>query len=455
MNELLMTRRSLLVASAALAAGQAEAQAQGDRPPAEVDVVIIGAGAAGIAAARKAVAAGHSVVVLEAKDRVGGRCIADTVNFGLPMDLGAHWIHAPAENPVVPLARAAGFTLYDDPDRPRLMVKGRGLREGERESFASALRRSQRAILDAGEAGREVALSDVVPNDLGDWRPTVEFLKGAWDAGKEMVQISCVDFYNAVETRDMFCRQSYGAILAKLAESVPVRLSTAATRVDWSGRGVSVETPAGTLKARTCIVTVSTAVLAANAIRFAPALPKRQQDAINALSCGAYEHLIVHLPGNPMEASPDESFVIKADGPAVAKPLARIGGSDWWYLDIGGRFARDLAAAGPAAMKAFASEFVGNELGPHARRVLGEIHVTSWTTDPFVRGAWSVAGPGATMQRPRLAEPVGQRILLAGEATDEGLWGTVGGAWASGERAADQALRWLSPPPAAPRRRHR
>lgn len=452
-----MTRRGLIAGSVSLAA--APALGQGARQPvADVDVVVIGAGTAGIAAARKIVAAGRSVVVLEARDRIGGRAFTDTVNFGVPMDLGAHWVHAPADNPMVPLAKAAGFDLYDDPDRPRLLIKGRGPREGEREQFAGALRRSQRAILDAGEAGREVPLSEVLPTDLADWRPTIEFLKGAWDSGKETNEISCVDFFNALETRDQFCRQGYGALVEKLGQGLPVRLSMPVTRVDWSGRGVTVETPSGTVQARTAIVTASTAVLASGAIRFTPAIPKRQLDAIQALGCGAYEHLIVHLPDNPMDAKPDEPFVVKADNAATAKPLARIGGSDWWYLDIGGKFARDLAAAGPAAMKAFASEFVGNEFGPRARRALGEIAVTSWSTDPFIRGAWSVAGPGATPQRLRLAEPVGQRVLFAGEATDEGLWGTVGGAWASGERAADQALRFVAPPAqgsrqAAPRNR--
>jgi len=447
-----MTRRHVLAASAALPATPALAQTA--RPlPAETDVVVIGAGAAGIAAARRLQAAGRSVIVLEAKDRSGGRCIADTVNFGMPMDLGAHWIHAPADNPLVDLARAAGFQLYDDPERPRLTIRGRSPREGEWEAFAAALTRAQRAILDAGEAGREVSLAAAMPTNLRDWQPTIEFLKGAWDSGKETAEISCVDFYNAIETRDLFCRQSYGAILAKLGEGLPIRLSTVVTKIDWSGRGVAVETPAGTVRARAAIVTASTSVLASGAIRFTPALPKRQADAIAALSCGAYEHLIVHLPGNPMDAKPDEPFVVKADTAATAKPLARIAGSDWWYLDIGGRFARDLANAGPAAMKAFAAEFITREFGPQARRVMGEVHVTSWTTDPFIRGAWSVAGPGATPQRLRLAEPVGQRLLIAGEATDEGLWGTVGGAWASGERAADQALRWISPRPASGRRR--
>lgn len=447
-----MSRRSLLAASM-LSAGTSGLRAQPSGSGAsQVDVVIIGAGAAGIAAARRIAAAGRSAVVLEAKGRPGGRCVTDTVTFGTPIDLGAHWIHASDDNPLVPLARAAGFTLHDDSERPRLVIKGRNPREGEWEAFASALTRTQRAILDAGEAGREVALSEVVPGDLRDWRPTIEFLKGPWDSGKEMNEISCVDHYNALETQDLFCRQGFGAILARLADGMAIRLSTAATRIDWSGRGVSVETPAGTIRGRAAIVTVSTAVLASGAIRFAPAIPKRQLDAIQALSCGAYEHLIVHLPDNPMEARPDQAFMVKADTSATARALARIGGSDWWYLDIGGRFARDLATAGQAAMKAFAAEFIGNEFGPHARRAMGDVHVTSWSTDPFIRGAWSVAGPGATAQRLRLAEPVGQRILFAGEATDEGLWGTVGGAWASGERAADQALRWVAPP-ASPRRR--
>jgi monoamine oxidase len=451
-----MTRRRLLAAPMLLAPVEALAQRAGNRGQGasaqEVDVVVVGAGAAGIAAARRLMAEGRSVTVLEAKDRTGGRCITDTTAFGLPMDLGAHWIHAPQDNPLVPLARAAGFDLYDDPDRPRLLIKGREPREGEREAFASALRRSQRAILEAGEAGREIAVAEALPRDLRDWRATVEFLKGAWDSGKEVGEISCVDFYNALETRDLFCRQGYGAILARLAEGLPVRLSTPVTRIDWSGRGVAVETPAGTLRARAAIVTVSTAVLGAGAIRFTPALPRRQQEAVHALSCGAYEHLIVRLPGDPMGAKPDEPFVVKADTGATAKPLARIAGSDWWYFDIGGAFARDLVRAGPAAMKAFAAEFVGNEFGPQARRAMDEVQVTAWTADPFVRGAWSVAGPGATPQRLRLAEPVGQRLVIAGEATDEGLWGTVGGAWASGERAAGQVLAWLQPA-ASPRRR--
>jgi monoamine oxidase len=410
----------------------------------EVDVVVVGAGVAGLAAARKLVAAGRRVQVIEAKDRVGGRCHTVTQPFGVPIDLGAHWLHAVEVNPLVPIFKAAGFDLYEPPWDERLSIRGRGPREGEREAYAAALSRSHRAILAAGRAGRDVPLSEVLP-DTADWRATIEFLWGAWDSGKEVQEISCLDFFNAVEGDEYFCRTGLGTAVASLATGLPIRLSTPATRIDWSGRDVTVETPSGNLRARAAIVTVSTAVLGANAIRFTPALPRRQAEAIAALSCGAYEHLIVHLPGDPFVAQADEIIVAKTETRRTARGLARLGGSDWWYLDIGGRFARDLAREGEAAMKAFAAEFVERDLGTAARRAMGAVHVTNWSNDPHVRGAWSVAAPGGTRQRSVLGEPMGERLILAGEATDATRWGTVGGAFASGDRAADQVLRWIAP----------
>lgn len=436
-----MTRRALIAAASASVAVPAMAQTQ--RLPAELDVVVVGAGAAGVAAARRLVADRRSVVVLEAKAQAGGRCVTDAVTFDVPIDLGAHWIHAADVNPIVAPLTQAGLTLYPVPDHERVLTRGRPLREAEREGFAAAMRLSLRAILAAGREGREVALAEVMPPELGDWRPTVEFLRGAWDCGKDMPEISCVDFANAIESDELFCREGFGTGLAKLSEGLPIRLSTPVTRVDWSGRGVAVETTAGTVRARAAIVTVSTGVLASGAIRFAPGLPRRTADAIAGLGMGAYEHIIVEMSGNPMGLRADENVVVKAGDRRTAKGLARMGGSEWWYFDVGGAHARDLARAGSSAMRDFVVDWVQNEYGVQARRAIGRVEATNWLGDPNVRGGWSVAGPGMTRLRPMLAEPIGERLILAGEATHVSQWGTVGGAWASGERAADTAIRWL------------
>src|SRR5215831_20764894 len=128
----IMTRRSFLATSAAAAAGPSFA-ATGD-----VDIAIIGAGAAGIAAGRRIAAAGRRVVLIEAADRIGGRCHTDTATFGVPVDRGAHWIHTPDINPVRKLAMQAGVDVYPAPPGQKIRIARRYAREGELEDFLAA-----------------------------------------------------------------------------------------------------------------------------------------------------------------------------------------------------------------------------------------------------------------------------------------------------------------------------
>src|SRR5947207_4520990 len=143
-----LTRRSFLAATAASAA----APAFGAGPiRGEVDIVVVGAGAAGIAAARRIAAANRRVALLEATERIGGRCFTDTSTFGMPFDRGAHWIHTPDLNPVARLAANTGLDLYPAPPGQKVRISRRNAREGEMEDFLSALVRANRAI---GEAAR-------------------------------------------------------------------------------------------------------------------------------------------------------------------------------------------------------------------------------------------------------------------------------------------------------------
>src|SRR6266508_1946680 len=183
-----LSRRSFLAASAAAIAMPALGAAA---TSGEVDVAIVGAGAAGIAAARRIAAAGQRVAVLEADDRVGGRCITDTRTFGVPVDRGAHWIHTPDINPVAKLAPRPGFDIYPAPPGQKLRIARRNAREGEMEDFLSALVRSNRAITDAATRGKsDVSCAQALPKDLGEWRGTVEFVLGPYGCGKDLNEVS-------------------------------------------------------------------------------------------------------------------------------------------------------------------------------------------------------------------------------------------------------------------------
>lgn len=448
-----LSRRSFIAATAGVAAAPVFG---GLSSAADLDVAIVGAGAAGIAAARRLVAAGKSVRMFESSHRIGGRCVTDTAIFGAPYDLGAHWIHMPDVNPLAKLVQRTGLEIYPAPPGQKLRIGKRNAREGEMEQFLSSLVRSKRAIEDAS---RKVDLScaQALPKDLGDWRASVEFNLGPFGCAKDMTEISALDFSKSWERDiDAFCRQGYGALLARLAEGLPVQLSAPVNTIDSKSRGeVILDTGRGRLSARAVIVTASTNVLLGGKIAFAPELPKRQIDALNRLKLGSYDHIVLDLPGNPLDLQRDDLVFEKAAGPRTAAMLANIGGSTLAYVDVAGSFGRDLAEKGPREMVAFAQDWIGHLFGADMKQVVKRSHATQWNKEPWVLGASSAASVGGQPSRRILMEPLRERIFFAGEAAHETLWGTVGGAWESGERAADAAIKVLASPPARPQRQQR
>lgn len=451
------TRRSFLAAAGAVAASpalgaiQQKSKAPSGDPRSGFDVVIVGAGAAGIAAARRILAAGRKCVVLEASGTIGGRCITDTALFGVPYDRGARAFHTPETNPVARLALQSRFDIYPAPPGQRMRITRRYARESETEDMLSAMVRANAAISDASRKA-DIAAAQALPKDLGEWRSAVEFMMGPYFCGKDLSEVSAADLARAAE-RDVqaYSRQGLGAVVARLAGDIPVRLSTPATRINFGGRGVEVETAQGTIDARAAIVTASTNVLAAGKLRFTPDLPKRQLDAIERLKLGSYDHVTLELAGNPLGLRSDELVFEKSSGPRTAALLANMSGSTLCTVDIGGKFGRDLAAKGAKDMVAFALDWLDNLYGAGLKRAAGRSHATNWNEEPWVLGAMSAASPGGQAARRTLMESINNRIWFAGEAAHERLWGTVGGAWESGDRAAVAALRVIAPPAPEPK----
>jgi monoamine oxidase len=420
----------------------------------DADVVVVGAGVAGIAAASALRQAGLTCTILEAGPHAGGRAHTTCPSLlgGAPFDHGAVWLHMAETNPLTAIARAAGEALTDTADvRSRLTWLG--------DRFADA---AERAALDetwerygatgaalAEAPGPDRALAAVGDALAGDpdcapWLPLVE----AWEAdvidAAPADAVSLRDWHvNGLEGGNLMFAGGMGDFVRRrlLPLAGAVTLGTPATAIDWSGDGVAVTTPAGTLRARAVIVTVSTAVLAAEAIRFTPALPVAVQDAIAALPLGLATKVALRAAG------PD-----RLDLPAFTvldRKLARRGepfalfnlwpfGRDHVIGWIGGGAAFALAREGDAAAEDFARSELRRVFGARADRLFapGAV-VTAWQRNPRVLGAYSNARPGQAEARHVLATPLADgRLVFAGEACHVGLAGTVGGAWLSGIRAA-------------------
>jgi monoamine oxidase len=262
-----------------------------------LDVVIIGAGAAGLAAARCLMDKGASFRLLEAKPHIGGRVVTDTATLGVPIDLGAHWLHSPALNPLTPLVDRYLFHVKQGPEDFRVARNGVILSGADHDACFAYIDECFAQVGAIGERDRSVA--ELFPT-RGRWH---DFFEANFVAkqGVTPAQSSALDFAHYVwEGDDWPVLDGYGALIARHAGNIPVELETPATRVHWGGKeGVAVETPRGTIEARAAIIAVSTGVLASDVIRFTPSLPAWKLQAIADLPLGSCNKVAFGFTRNP------------------------------------------------------------------------------------------------------------------------------------------------------------
>ncbi|MBN8921000.1 MAG: FAD-dependent oxidoreductase, partial [Rhizobiales bacterium] len=383
-------------------------------------------------------------------DRIGGRVLTDATRFGIPCDEGAHWFYRSDVDPLVKLAKSAGLDMAETAVRQRLRIGRRFARENEVEAYFAAIVRANRAFGEGSRKG-DVAAQRTLPKDLGEWLPSAEFALGPLTYGRGLDRLSAADLAMAAE-RDTpaFCRQGAGLLAQRLAENLTVTTGAPVRRIaTW--RGVSyVESTKGTLRARAVVVTAPIPVLAEK-IRFDPVLPKSHLEALSKLVPGHLERVVLELPGNPLGLEPDSVIVEKAVDTRSAQLLANVGGSALSFVDLPGDVGQAMLGQGDAAMRAFALEWLATLFGTDVKSAVKRSHATRWGKAPWSLGAFTTAVPGGQSARKILMEPVRERVYFAGEALHETLWGTMAGAWESGERAAAAALRTMTVAPAASR----
>jgi monoamine oxidase len=412
-----------------------------------LDLVVVGAGAAGLAAARSALACGLTVAVLEAKDRIGGRAHTDTETFGVPWDRGAHWLHHAHHNPFTAFADQEGFAYQQSPIPRRLW--GGGWADAALEAeLGDYYERAFAAIDRAGTAGLDVAASEVIPP-----HPRFRAMFESWSAalsGADPERISTLDYgrYDA-DAGNWRVVGGYGALVARFGAGLPVELATPARRIRWDGSEVTVETARGTLCARAVIVTFSTNVLASGRIAFAPPLPAWKQEALAAVPVGEANKVALAFEGDlPGPPRPYFLHLEHATHEAMRFEIGALG-RDLVIGYLGGRFAAELEAAGPDAMAAFATDKLALVFGGNARKQIRRVAATGWVGDPHIMGGYSFALPGKAHLRPLLAVPLAERVFFAGEACSIEAFGTVHGARASGEAAAQLVAERLKARPVA------
>jgi monoamine oxidase len=265
-------------------------------------------------------------------------------------------------------------------------------------------------------------------------------------SGRPLDEVSAQDFPSDEFGDNYFISGGYGAYLSRLAAGLPVRVDAPVTAIDWSGATIALSTPHGTVRARAVVVTVPTPLLGAGCIRFTPALPPATADAIGAFLPGAYEHVVLNWPDAPF-TGPDRLAKIITPRASLGL-LTCIDDGPTHYLELD--YATAASAQGGHRRARLARDFLKGVFGARAIRNLRVLAATDWMADPWSRSSWSVVPPGRVSIRDALAEPVGQRIWFAGEAGSRSLWGTVGGAWEEGERAAREAMAHLARPAARP-----
>ncbi len=415
----------------------------------EFDVVVVGAGAAGIAAAKRLVAARLKILVVEARDRLGGRAFTTPISPGLALDLGCEWLHSADRNPWTGIARQLGFAFDQKlPDWGSRVAWRQGKAadaewQKSRDEFYARLDRA------ATEPGDRAASELLEPGNK--WNPLLRAIS-TWANGAELDQVSVQD-HGRYDPSEVNWRvlEGYGALIARYGENLPVSLGTNVTRIDHGGHLIRVETPRGDLLARAVIVTLPTNVLASGAVGFIPALPGKLSAAAG-LPMHVVNKFFLRLDADFDAVGPDSNLVGDTFSSRTGAYQIRPHGWPVILGYYGGDFAAELEHQGMDATADFAIGELAGLFGNAIRKQLAPLTGSAWGGDPFARGAYSMALPGHADDRAVLSSPVDGRVFFAGEACSAADFGTAHAAFQTGEEAADQIIAALqsSRTPAGP-----
>ena len=403
----------------------------------DTGVVIIGGGAAGVAAARRLHQGGIDCLILEARSRLGGRGWTIRDASGHALDLGCGWLHSADRNPWATVAETHGRTIDKTPPpwmRPALQP---GFPLAEQQQFRAAMEEVYDR-LGEGVRGEHDEDDAAALGAGGRWNGLIDAV-GTYISGAELDHVSARDFDNYKDTGvNWRVAEGYGATIAAHGEGLAVMLDCPVRRIDHSGARLRIETAKGDIAADQAIVTLPTTIIARNEELFAPKLPDKTQAACN-LPLGLADKMFMTL--EDAEAFEPESRLFgKTDRSATATYHLRPFGRPMIEAYFGGSHAWTLEAEGERAFFDFAVSELTALLGSAFAKRVKPLNMHRWGADPFAGGSYSYALPGKTGCRAVLAAPVDDCLFFAGEACSKGDFSTAHGGWFTGIAAAEQVI---------------
>lgn len=403
--------------------------------------VVVGAGAAGLTAARELQRLEQDFLLLEASHRIGGRAYTEVLAPEVPFDLGAHWLMQPSRNPLLRLAERDQWRLDKDGKHyasARYFEEGEWLPEGTDRELVAYWDNQFDAMAHATHNHRDSSVLDAIDND-NRWATYFHALY-AKDVTRDVDQASARDALAFVhDEEDLAVADGLGNLMTRYGMEVPVALNCAVRKIDFSGLRVKLDTVKGRIDADKVILTVSNGILSSRDIEFTPALPDWKLNAIEGLPLGSHTRVAMMFDKPVLHEFP-EHFTVNTSGDGPIHFRNQPFGNDYVEIVTGGRISEWMEKSGERATIEFVltklREAAGNKTVSDPVRHI----VSAWDQDTWVRGAYSCARPGAADQRSILARPIDKRIYFAGEASSSDAYASVHGACISGRDAARAAV---------------
>lgn len=423
-----------------------------DSLPRKAEVLVLGAGMSGLAAARELTNLDYDVIVLEARNRIGGRVWTDQ-SLGAPLDLGGSWIHGVKGNPLTKLADEIGAKrVATDYDKSTLYdTDGEELSDKASDEIEAAFEDLEEQIVQwQDQLDDDLSLQAAIDKYLSNKRFSQDGMRRLLYAinttieheyAADVKDLSLFWFDDAGEYPggDVIFPGGYGQLTEYLSAGLDIRLGEVIQEIGYSTSGVRVKTRSGVYEAQKAVVTLPLGVLKGQDITFNPPLPEKKRKIIQKMGFGVLNKLYLRFEKVFWEKSSHLLGYISENKGEWCEwlNLAALTGAPVLLGFNAGTHGRAIEKLSDAEIVASAMKVL--------RRIYGSVPepngwlVTRWASDPLARGSYSSLAPGCTPDDyDTLAAPVGKTLFFAGEHTHKKHPATVHGAYLSGVRAAKE-----------------